>query len=58
MNGTNLLNKLPEHGGKMVKIIITGFPTMAPKTDSEVHLVKPVKPDELVSIVGKQNRYL
>lgn len=54
MNGTKLLNKLPGHGGKMVKIIITGFPTMVPKTASEVLLVKPVKPEELISIINQK----
>ena len=53
-----LLNKLNEHGSKMVKIIITGFPSIASDKDADAFLVKPVKPQELLSILDsklKQN---
>jgi DNA-binding response OmpR family regulator len=52
MNGTDLIRKLPtSNGNKMVKIIITGFPTMAPKPGSDAYLVKPVKPEELIYLL-------
>ena len=55
MNGTELLENLNAHGGRMVKIIITGFPTMAPKNgiEADAYLLKPVKPQELLSIMSK-----
>ena len=55
MNGTELLEKLNHNGAKMVKIIITGFPTMAPKNgiEADAYLLKPVKPQELLSIINK-----
>jgi DNA-binding response OmpR family regulator len=57
MNGTDLIFKLDDHGSKMVKIIITGFPAMAPKTDADAHLVKPVKPEELIALLrGKTEK--
>ena len=53
MSGINLLDKLADIDSKMVKIIITGFPTMAPEESSKAVacLVKPVKPLELLQII-------
>jgi ActR/RegA family two-component response regulator len=35
VNGNCLMNKLPQHNGRMVKIVISGFPIMAPKTEAD-----------------------
>lgn len=58
MNGTELLEKLDTHGEAMVKIIITGFPTMAPKkgTVADAYLLKPVKPNELLSVIEQKTQ--
>ena len=58
LNGMELLDKLADHGNKMVKIIITGFPTMAPikGVDSDAYLLKPVKPQELLSIINEKTK--
>ena len=56
LNGTDLLHKLPAHDGRMVKIIITGFPMIAPRTGADAYLVKPVKPEELLSIINEKLR--
>lgn len=58
MNGMELLDKLDNHGGKMVKIIITGFPTMAPMrgAHADAYLLKPVKPQELLSIIDEKTK--
>ena len=56
MNGMKLLDKLAEHDGKMVKIIITGFPTMTPQRGSkaDAYLLKPVRPQEILSIIDQK----
>ncbi len=56
MNGVELLNKLDDHGRKMVKIIITGFPAMAPVkgTHADAYLLKPFKPQVLLSIIKEK----
>jgi len=53
MSGIELLDKLADLDSKMLKIIITGFPIMAPEESSKAVacLVKPVKPQELISII-------
>ena len=53
MSGMDLLDKLADLDSKMVKIIITGFPIMAPEESAKAAacLVKPVKPLELLSII-------
>jgi DNA-binding NtrC family response regulator len=58
LNGIKLLDKLADHGNKMVKIIITGFPTMAPikGVDADAYLLKPVKPQELLSIINEKTK--
>lgn len=58
LNGMELLDKLDDHGGKMVKIIITGFPTMAPKkgVTADAYLLKPVKPEELLAIIEQKTK--
>jgi DNA-binding NtrC family response regulator len=49
-----LLEDLEKSNAKMVKIIITGFPNMAPKTSAHAYLVKPVKPEELISLIKEK----
>ena len=57
MNGLDLLHKLTDPEGRMIKIVITGFPTMA---DMNVHpdafLLKPVKPQELLLVISQKIR--
>jgi DNA-binding NtrC family response regulator len=54
VNGNNLMNKLPQHNGRMVKIVISGFPMMAPKTEADAYLVKPVKPEEIILLLKEK----
>ena len=58
LNGIKLLDKLAGHGNKMIKIIITGFPTMAPikGVNADAYLLKPVKPQELISIMNEKTK--
>jgi DNA-binding NtrC family response regulator len=58
LNGVELLDKLADHDGKMVKIIITGFPTMAPMkgAHADAYLLKPVKPQELLLIIDEKTK--
>jgi len=53
MNGMDLLDKLADLDSKMVKIMITGFPILAPEESAKAAacLVKPVKPLELLQII-------
>jgi DNA-binding response OmpR family regulator len=53
-NGASLTSKLQQLNGKMVKIIITGFPMMAPKTAADVYLVKPVTPEKLLAVLKEK----
>ncbi len=56
MNGTQFLDLLINQAGKMVKIIIAGFPDMAPDEDDKVdaYLMKPVKPQDLLSVIAQK----
>ena len=58
LNGMDLLDKLNDHGGRMVKIIVTGFPAMASKKGShaDAYLLKPVKPQELISVIKQKTK--
>ena len=53
MSGLELIDKLADLNRKMVNIIITGFPIMAPEESAKAAacLVKPVKPKELLSVI-------
>jgi DNA-binding NtrC family response regulator len=55
IQGTDLVAKLPEKACNMVKIIITGLPPDFTQADCEVdaYLLKPIKPDELITIIEK-----
>jgi two-component system response regulator HydG len=59
MEGTKLLTALRETTPKMIKIMVTGFPTFgnaveALKLGADDYLLKPVDPEELVKIVEKK----
>ena len=55
MNGMDLINKLDDHGGKLVKIVITGFPSLANDTaHPDGYLLKPVKPQDLLSLIDQK----
>jgi len=57
MNGMELVNKLSDHGRKMVKIVITGFPTMTTENaHPDAYLLKPVNPQELLSVINQKTR--
>ena len=45
-NGTSLASKLHQLNSKMIKIIITGFPTKAHRAEADAYLVKPVEPEK------------
>ena len=51
MAGTELLEKLPDND-RMIKIIITGFPTRAKNADAT--LEKPVRPQELLALIKQK----
>ncbi len=58
MEGTELLAKMNETVPKMVKIILTGYPSMenaieAVNKGADGYIVKPVNPDKLLSIIKK-----
>jgi DNA-binding NtrC family response regulator len=59
MNGTSLLDKLPEGTPPIKKVILTGYPDMdsairAVNLGADVYLVKPVDPNRLLKVVKKQ----
>lgn len=57
MNGIDLLHELSDHGQKMVKIVITGFPTMANgDAHPDAYLLKPVKPQDLLSLIKQKTK--
>jgi len=56
MEGTELLPKLKETTPRMVKIIVTGFPSLhnaieAVNKEANAYLIKPVKVDELLETI-------
>jgi CheY-like chemotaxis protein len=58
VNGMDLLGKLDDHGCRMIKIIITGFPTSPPKggKPADAYLLKPVKPQELLALLEQKTQ--
>jgi DNA-binding NtrC family response regulator len=59
MNGTNLISKLNSIDPNMIKIVITGFPSIEDATEvmdkgATAYLVKPVKSEELVELIAKK----
>jgi len=56
MDGTDLLNKVQKTMNNTVKIMITGFPSLetgvkALDEGADAYLVKPVKPEELLTLI-------
>jgi DNA-binding response OmpR family regulator len=59
MEGTDLLQKLPQNSSEMVKIIVTGHSDeehgiKASDLGADDYLVKPVKPEELLSTIKER----
>ncbi len=58
MYGTDLLNEMKERTPKMVKIILTGYPSMqnaitAVNEGADAYLLKPINPEILLSLIKK-----
>lgn len=58
VNGMELLDKLDDHGCRMIKIIITGFPNAPPKggKPADAYLLKPVKPQQLLAVIEQKTK--
>ena len=63
MEGTKLLTTMHENTPKMVKIMITGYPSLenaveALNQGADAYIIKPVKPEKLLALIeeklGKQ----
>lgn len=59
MEGTKLLTEIHETLPKMMKIMVTGYPSQenaveAVNLGADAYLVKPVNPDELVKVVEEK----
>ncbi len=59
MEGTQLLAKLHENTPKMVKIMVTGYPSLENAMESlnqgaEAYVTKPVKPPELLALIKEK----
>jgi DNA-binding response OmpR family regulator len=59
MDGTDLLSKIQKTMPDTVKIMITGFPSLetglrALDEGADAYLVKPVKPDELITLIEEK----
>lgn len=59
MEGTELLTQMHETMPKMMKIMVTGYPSMenaveALNLGADAYVMKPVKPEELLTVVGKK----
>lgn len=58
-NGTDLISKIHAMHPDMIKIAITGFPSLEDATKvidrgASAYLVKPVKPEELIRIINEK----
>ncbi len=58
MTGTELLSKMHESHGEIIKIIITGFPTTIPSKSvkADAYLLKPVQPTELLAVIEAKTK--
>jgi DNA-binding NtrC family response regulator len=59
MEGTNLLTTMHENLPKMVKIMITGYPSLdnaveALNYGADAYIIKPVKPEELLALIEEK----
>jgi len=60
-DGIDLLGKFHKEKPNMVKIILTGFPSIdngmkAMNSGADAYLIKPVKPEELLKIIDEKLR--
>ncbi len=53
-NGVTLTSRLQKLDCNMVKIIVTGFPSKAPKDEADACLVKPVAPENLLATLKEK----
>ncbi len=53
-NGVSLTSSLQQLNGKMIKIIITGFPMKAIKNEADACLIKPVTPEKLLATLKEK----
>ncbi len=58
MNGMELLEKLRELDGEMVRIVVTGSQINLPKKgdEADAYLLKPVTPQELLEVIKQKTR--
>jgi DNA-binding response OmpR family regulator len=59
MDGTQLLAKLHENTPKMVKIMVTGYPSLenameALNQGADAYVTKPVKPEKLLALIKEK----
>ena len=59
MEGTQLLAKLHENTPKMVKIMVTGYPSLenameALNQGADAYVTKPVKPEKLLALIKEK----
>ena len=59
MEGTKLLTTMHENMPKMVKIMVTGYPSLENAVESlnlgaDAYIIKPVKPDKLLALVEEK----
>ena len=59
MEGTKLLTTMHENLPKMVKIMITGYPSLenaveALNQGADAYIIKPVKPDKLLALIAEK----
>jgi two-component system response regulator HydG len=52
------LGKLDDHGGKIIKIVITAAPTTMPwkAAGADAYILKPVNPQELLTIIKQKTQ--
>ncbi|MFQ6065250.1 MAG: response regulator [Candidatus Bathyarchaeia archaeon] len=59
MEGTKLLTRMHENLPKMIKIIITGYPSIenaveALNLGADAYIIKPVKPEKLLALIEEK----
>ena len=59
MEGTKLLTKMHENLPKMVKVMITGYPSLenaveALNLGADAYIIKPVKPEKLLALIEEK----
>jgi len=59
MEGTKLLTTMHDNQPKMMKIMITGYPSLenaieALNLGADAYIIKPVKPEKLLALIGEK----